>query len=281
MFILFAIAILFGYQHIHGSLADTNRLQSVTAPLAAAPVSTVRTDSSPGTQTDFGWLTFLAKPLYLALRLVHTHVIANWGWAIIVLTAIFNLALIWPRLMSMKSSLRMIRVQPKVEAVKKQYAGLKINDPRRAEMNAEMMAVYKAEGASMYGGCLPMLLQLPLFFAYMRVLQSAPELHHAGWLWLADLSSPDPLHILPLVIIATMFLIKWITPMPGADRSQRRVLAIGMPLFMGFTLWRYASGLSLYWATGNLISLIFQFVFNRSSIGKEMLAMVASKAASR
>ena len=223
-------------------------------------------------QPDFGWLSFLATPLYLALRLIYSHGIANWGWAIILLTVAFNLVLLWPRFLAIKSSLKMMRVQPKLDAVRKQYAGLKLDDPRRAEMNAEMMAVYKAEGANMYGGCLPALLQMPLLFAYFRVLQHAPELHHAGWLWLPDLAAPDPLHILPLVIIATMFLTQWITPMPGADQSQRRILAIVMPLVMGFTLWHYASGLSLYWATGNLIGLAFQLAVNHSPIGREMRA---------
>ena len=229
-------------------------------------------------QPDFGWLSFLATPLYLALRLIYSHGIANWGWAIILLTLAFNLVLLVPRLLAMKSSLKMMRVQPKLHAVRKQYAGLKLNDPRRAEMNAEMMAVYKAEGANVYSGCLPALLQMPLLFACFRVLQHAPELHHAGWLWLPDLAAPDPLHILPLVIIATMFLTQWITPMPGADPSQRRMLAVVMPLVIGFTLWHYASGLSLYWATGNLIGLAFQLVVNRSPIGKQMRAFPAAKA---
>ncbi len=105
--------------------------------------------------------------------------------------------------MMMKSSLKMMRIQPKVDALKKNYAHLKINDPKRAEMNAEMMALYKDEGVNMYGGCLPMLLQMPLFFAYFRVLQNAVELRQAHWFWLHDLSTPDPLHILPIIIIVT------------------------------------------------------------------------------
>ena len=92
--------------------------------------------------------------------------IHNWGWAIIIVTVIFNLVLLPTRIMMMKSSLKMMRIQPKVEALKKQYANLKINDPKRAEMNTEMMALYKTEGVNMYGGCLPLLLQMPLFFAY-------------------------------------------------------------------------------------------------------------------
>jgi len=173
----------------------------------------------------------------------------------------------------MKSSLQRMRVQPKVEAVKKRYAALRLNDPKRAEMQAEMMAVYKTEGVSLYGGCLPMLLQMPLLFAYFRVLQNASELHHAGWLWLTDLSLPDPLHILPLLIVGSMMLTQWMTPMPGVDPMQRRMMALIVPLGMGFMLWRYASGLALYWLTGNLFSLVFQWVVNRSRMGRELRAL--------
>ncbi|WP_263351014.1 YidC/Oxa1 family membrane protein insertase [Acidicapsa acidisoli] len=222
---------------------------------------------------QFGWLTVLATPLYLALCLVHEHLVSNWGWAIIVLTVIFNALMLWPRMMSMGSSLKMMRVQPKVDALKKRYAHLKMNDPKRVEMNAELMALYKAEGTNMYGGCLPMLLQTPLLFAYFRVLQNATELRHAHWCWLTDLSAPDPLHILPILIVLTMFLTQFITPSPGMDRAQRRMLAFVIPVIMGFTLWHYASGLALYWATGNIFNLTIQFGINRTRMGREMQAI--------
>jgi YidC/Oxa1 family membrane protein insertase len=227
---------------------------------------------------QFGWLTFLAKPLYLALRFLYGHGIGNWGWAIIILTLIFNLVMFWPRMLSMKSSLRTMRLQPKVETIKRRYAHLKINDPKRAAMNTELMALYKDGGASMYGGCLPMLLQMPLFFAYFRVLQNAAELRQARWFWLTDLSAPDPLHILPILIILTMCLTQFITPSPGMDPAQRRLFAFVMPAIMGFTLWRYASGLALYWATGNLINLVVQLGINRTSMGREMHALAAKRA---
>jgi YidC/Oxa1 family membrane protein insertase len=226
---------------------------------------------------NFGWMTFIAKPLYLALRFLHDHGIGNWGWSIIVLTVIFNSLIIWPRVMSMKSSLKMMRVQLKVVALRKRYAHLKISDPKRAEMNAETMALYKAEGATMFGGCLPLLLQMPLLFAYISVLRNAAELHQAHWLWLKDLSLPDPLHILPLLIIVSMVLTQFVTPAPGMSPSQRRMFAILMPAVMGFSLWRYASGLSLYWVTGNIINLLIQFAINRSELGKEMHALAAAR----
>jgi len=178
----------------------------------------------------------------------------------------------------MRSSLKMMRIQPKVEALKKKYAHLKPTDPKRAEMNTEMMALYKTEGVNMYGGCLPMLIQMPLFFAYFRVLQNTVELRQAHWGWLTDLSAPDPLHILPIIIIVSMFLTQFITPSPGMDPTQRRMMAIMMPLIFGYTLWRYASGLALYWCTGNLINLAIQLSINQSHIGKEMHAIAAKRA---
>ena len=226
---------------------------------------------------DFGWLTFLATPLYLALRFVHDHGIGNWGWAIIVLTAIFNLVMIWPRMMAVKSSLSMMRIQPKVEALKQRYAALEKTDPKHSEMSAELMALYQAEGANLYGGCLPLLLQMPLLIAYFRVLRSASELHQAHWLWLTDLSAPDPLHLLTVVIIATMFLTQWITPMPGMGPGQRRMMALLMPVICGVSLWGYASGLGLYWATGALINLVIQLGINRSPMGREMLALGSAR----
>jgi YidC/Oxa1 family membrane protein insertase len=183
--------------------------------------------------------------------------------------------------MMMRSSLKMMRIQPKVEALKKRYAHLKMNDPKRAEMNTEMMALYKTEGVNMYGGCLPMLLQMPLFFAYFRVLQNTVELRQAHWAWLSDLSAPDPLHILPIIIIVTMFVTQFITPSPGMDPNQRRMMAIMMPVIFGFTLWHYASGLALYWGTGNLINLAMQLGINQSRIGKEMHDIAAKRAAKK
>jgi YidC/Oxa1 family membrane protein insertase len=230
---------------------------------------------------QYGMWTIIAKPLYLALRWLHNLLGGGnytWGWAIIIITVIFNLALLPTRFMMMKSSLKMMRIQPKVEALKKRYAHLKINDPKRSEMNSEMMALYKQEGVNMYGGCLPLLLQMPLFFAYYRVLLYAVELRQAHWFWLTDLSAPDPLHILPAFIIVSMFLVQYITPSPGMDPTQRRMMAIVMPIFMGFILWHYASGLALYWITGNIINLTIQVGINQSSMGKEMHAIAARRA---
>jgi YidC/Oxa1 family membrane protein insertase len=230
---------------------------------------------------QFGMWSIIAKPLYVALRFLYEHGIGNWGWSIIIITVIFNLALLPTRVKMMKSSLKMMRIQPKVEALKKRYAHLKMNDPKRAEMNTEMMAIYKAEGVNMYGSCLPLLLQMPLFFAYYRVLLNAVELRQAQWFWLKDLSSPDPLYILPVLIISSMFITQIITPAPGMDPAQRKMMAILMPVIIGFSMFHFASGLALYWGTGNIINLLLQLAINKSSIGREMHDIAARRAAKK
>jgi YidC/Oxa1 family membrane protein insertase len=230
---------------------------------------------------QFGWLTVIATPLFLALRYLFDHGVPNWGWDIIILTVVFYSLMLPTRLMMMRSSLKMMRIQPEVERLKRKYAHLKPTDPKRAEMNTEMMALYKTHGVNMYGGCLPLIIQMPLFIAYFRVLQYTVELRQAHWGWLHDLSQPDPLHILPILIIVTMFLTQFITPSPGMDPTQRRMMAIMMPAIFGFMLWQYASGLSLYWGTGNLINLAIQIGINQSHIGKEMHALAAKRAAKK
>jgi YidC/Oxa1 family membrane protein insertase len=275
-----------------GDTSGTTSLRLFAGPKQTDVLKTVHASDADGkpdgptleSLIQYGMWTIIAKPLYLALRWLHNLLGSgayNWGWAIIIITVIFNLVLLPTRFMMMKSSLKMMRIQPKVEALKKRYAHLKINDPKRTEMNAEMMALYKQEGVNMYGGCLPLLLQMPLFFAYYRVLLYAVELRQARWFWLPDLSAPDPLHILPVLIILTMALVQFLTPSPGMDPTQRRMMAIVMPVFMGFILWHYASGLALYWITGNIINLAIQLSINQSSMGKEMHAIAARRAAKR
>jgi len=126
-----------------------------------------------------------------------------------------------------------------------------------------------------------MLVQMPLFIAYFEVLSNVIELRQAHWFWLTDLSQPDSLHILPILIILSMFLTQYITPSPGMDPAQRRMMAFMMPIFFGFILWHYASGLALYWGTSNLINLALQFGINLSPMGKEMHDIAAKRAAKR
>ena len=275
-----------------GDQSGDTRLRLFAGPKETEILNSIRATGSDGRASgeplasliQYGWWGIIAKPLYLALRALHNMMgpgINNWGWAIIIVTVIFNLVLLPTRIWTMKSSLKMMRIQPKVDALKARYSHLKMNDPKRAEMNTEMMQLYKEEGVNMYGGCLPLILQMPLFFAYYRVLLNAVELRQAHWFWLTDLSMPDPLHILPILIIGTMFLVQFITPAPGMDPMQRRMMAIMMPAIMGFTLWHFASGLALYWITGNIINLAMQVAINNSKMGKEMHDISARRAAKK
>ncbi len=272
-----------------GDISGFTRLRLFTGPKAMDVVSSIHATGADGKPTgqslepliQFGWLTVIAKPLYLALRFMNEHGIPNWGWDIIVITVIFNLLMTPTRLMMMKTSLKTMRIQPKVDAVKRKYAHLKVSDPKRSEMNAEIMAIHKAEEINMLGGCLPMFIQMPLFFAYFRVLQNTVELRGAHWYWLTDLSVPDPLHILPILIIVSMLVTQLITPSPGMDKNQRFMMAFMMPILMGSFLWHYASGLALYWGTGNLINLGIQLAINRSSVGREMHAIALKRQAKK
>ena len=230
---------------------------------------------------DFGYSGIIAKPLFLALRWVHEHVVANWGWAILVLTLVINLAMLPTRIQMMKSALKMQRIQPEMNAIKEKFKKYKATDPRRADMNKEMFDLQKREGVNMFGGCLPMLVQWPLLFAFYRMLLHTIELRQAPWLWLHNLAAPDPLHILPVFFIVTMFLVQYLTPSPGMDPAQQKMMAFTMPVFFGFMTWNLSSGLALYWAFGNVINVIQQAVMNRTGIGKQMRDIAAKRAAKR
>ena len=272
-----------------GDTGGYTKLRLFAGPKAMDVLASIHATGADGKPTgpslqpliQFGWMTVLATPLYWVLRFLNEHGIPNWGWDIIIVTVIFNLLMLPTRLMMMKSSLKMMRIQPKVDALKKRYAHLKVSDPKRAEMNTEMMALYKQENVNMYGSCLPLLIQMPLFFAYYRVLANVIELRQAHWFWLTDLSVADPLHVLPILIIASMFAVQFITPSPGMDPNQRRMMAIMMPVVFGFSMWHFASGLALYWGTGNLINLGIQLAINRSKMGQEMQAIAAKRQAKK
>ena len=270
-----------------GDTSGYTKVRLYAGPKALDVLAAVHATGSDGKQTgtslqpliQFGWMTILATPLYWILRYLNEHGVPNWGWDIIIVTVVFNLAMLPTRIMMMRSSLKMMRIQPKVDAIKRKYANLKVSDPKRAEMNTEMMELYKTENVNMYGSCLPMLIQMPLFFAYYRVLANVIELRQAQWFWLHDLSVPDPHYILAGIILISMFLVQFITPSPGMDPNQRRMMAIMMPLIFGFSMSHFASGLALYWCTGNLINLGIQLTINKSKMGQEMHEIAAKRQA--
>ncbi len=227
---------------------------------------------------DFGWLGVIARPLFLWLKWTFNHIVRNWGWAILFQTLVINLAILPLRVTQMKSMLKMQRVAPQIKAIQEKYKKYSLRDPRKAEMNNEISALYKKEGVNPVGGCLPMLLPLFLLWPYYRMLTVAIDLRHAGWLWIHDLSAADPLHILPIAIIVTMFLMQRMTPQAGMDPAQQRMMNIMMPGMLGVMAWNLPSGLGLYWAAGQLIGIAQQGVMNRTSLGREMREMMAKRA---
>lgn len=271
-----------------GDTSGVTHTRLFAGPLQLDVLGSVHTTAADGTATgedlkqliQFGWLKIIAEPLFLLLRWVYGFV-HNWGWAIILVTVVFNLLMLPTRVMMMRSSLKMQRIQPKLDVIKRKYAGLKATDPKRAEMNAETMKLYKEEGINMYGSCLPLLVQMPLLYGFYRVLGNVIELRQAHWGWLPNLAQSDPLHILPIFIITTMFATQMMTPSPGMDPQQRRMMAFMMPAILGFSMWNFASGLALYWATGNLINFCIQMTINRSPMGRELQALAAKRAAKK
>ncbi len=269
-----------------GDTSGVTHTKLFAGPLQFDVLGAIHTYSPDGLTTgedlkpliQFGSFKIIAEPLFLLLRFVYGYV-GNWGWAIVCVTLFFNM-LMWPtRLMMMKSSIKMQRAQPRLDALKRKYANIKATDPRRAEMGQEQMKIYKEEGINMYGGCLPLLVQMPLFLAYYRVLANVVELRQAHWGWLPNLAVPDPWHVLPVVIIISMFTVQFITPAPGMDPAQRRMMAFMMPAIFGVSMWNYASGLALYWCTGNLLNLGLQLGINQSKMGRELHALAAKRAA--
>jgi YidC/Oxa1 family membrane protein insertase len=175
--------------------------------------------------------------------------------------------------------LKMQRIQPGIDAIKAKYKNPKATDPKAAEMNAEVMAYQKEQGVSMFGGCIPSLIQLPLLIAFFTMMGHVVELRQAHWFWLPDLSLADPWHVLPIMMLVTSFLAQYYTPSPGVDPQQQKMMAFMMPAFSCYWTWSYASGLALYWNVGNLIMIGTQLVMNRTSLGREMRAIAAQRAA--
>jgi YidC/Oxa1 family membrane protein insertase len=219
---------------------------------------------------DFGFFGFIAEPLFLWLRWTYHHVVSNWGWAIILLTVIIYIALLPLRLSSMKSALKMQKVAPQMKAIQDKYKKYSIKDPRRQEMNAEIGALYKQHKVNPVGGCLPLLIQMPFLFAFYSMLNAAIELRHAKFMWLADLSAPDPYYILPIAIVLSTVLMQRMTPQAGMDPTQQRMMNIMMPVMLGFFSYTVASGLGLYWVTGTIVSIVQQWVMNRTELGREI-----------
>jgi YidC/Oxa1 family membrane protein insertase len=213
---------------------------------------------------NFGWLEFIAEPLFHGLKWLHNY-ISNWGWAIVVLTLVINMLLFPLRISSYKTTLKMQRVAPEIKAIQEKYKKYSMRDPRKAEMNKEVMAVYSREGINPMGGCFQMFLQMPVWFGLNTALRYAIEMRHATWLWITDLSSKDPYYVLPVLMGASMYLVSKMTPMTATDPQQQAMMKI-MPIAMAgiFMISPISSGLAVYILTSSVVGIAQQWYLNRT-----------------
>ena len=200
---------------------------------------------------DYGWLTVLAKPIYLLLAFLH-GIVGNWGWAIVLLTVLIK-AVFYPlSAASYKSMAKMKEVSPRLMKLREQYGDDK------QKMNVAMMELYKTEKINPLGGCLPILVQIPVFISLYWVLLASVEMRNAPWiLWVKDLATPDAWFILPLLMMATMWIQYKLNPVPP-DPVQARVMML-MPLIFGVMFFFFPAGLVLYWLTNNVLSIAQQW----------------------
>ena len=246
-----------------GSIAEMNAIApganaTAEAVLYSGPQDQERLEQiAPGLSlvVDYGWLTFLAKPIYWLLSFLHS-IVGNWGWAIVLLTCIVK-AILYPlSLAGYRSMAKMKDLAPRMKALKEKYG----DDKQR--LNMAMMEMYKTEKINPVGGCLPILLQLPVFLALYWVLLASVELRDAPWiLWVTDLAAPDPWFILPVLMIISMVIQFKLNPTPP-DPMQAKMMAF-MPFIFGAMFIFFASGLVLYWLVNNILSIVQQYAVNK------------------
>ena len=207
------------------------------------------------------WIGPIVVPLMKLLRWVHGHV-GNYGWSIVLLTVLINLAMAPLRHYGIANGMKMAKLAPEMRAIQDRYRGLSLVDPRRQDMQAEIMALYERHGMSMGTqmavGCLPILLTMPFLIAFYRVLQVSIELRGASFMWIPDLSQKDPLFLTPVLMGATTFLTtKWQMSSASMDPTQQRIMLIMPVVLSAMFLWAPA-GLNLYWLASNVCSLVQQ-----------------------
>jgi len=231
---------------------------------------------------DFGWFSFIAKPLFLVMHWLNDKYVHNYGWAIILMTVFINFALFPLKITSMKSMKKMQALQPQIAAINEKYKNVGMRDPKKQEQNQEVMALYQKHGVNPLGGCMPIALQMPFLFAFYNVFSVAIEMRGASWLWVTDLSQPEsiPIRLLPILMIATQFIMQKMTPTTGGDPAQQKVMMF-MPLIFGFMFYSASSGLVLYWLTGNIVNILQQWFFNRTTVAPDVGPVNVKKKAVR
>ena len=220
----------------------------------------------------FGMFSWLAVPLLGALQWVHGYV-GNWGWSIVVLTILINLAMFPLRHKSVVSMRKMQEIQPQMKAIQERYAKYKVTDPERQKMNTEVMELYKARGVNPASGCVPVLLTMPFLFAFYAMLSVAIEIRGANFIgWITNLSEADPYFVTPILMGAAQFWQTKMTP-TGADPTQQRIMLF-MPIMFTFMSLSFPSGLVVYWLISTVWTIGQQYLHElldwRTQAGKKI-----------
>jgi YidC/Oxa1 family membrane protein insertase len=232
--------------------------QSMEARLFVGPQEEkVLETMAPGLELvkDYGWLTILAKPLYWLLDKLHS-VLQNWGWAIVALVVLLKIAFYWLNAKAYASMAKMKAINPRIMEMRERLK----DNPQ--QMQQEMMRIYREEKVNPMGGCLPIVIQIPVFIALYWVLLSSVEMRNAPWmLWIKDLSAADPYYILPFLMTLSTMLQTALNPAPP-DPMQAKMMWF-MPLIFSVMFFFFPAGLVLYWLTNNILSIAQQWIINK------------------
>jgi YidC/Oxa1 family membrane protein insertase len=215
---------------------------------------------------DYGFLGSISRPIAIPILIAISYLsklTSSYGVAIILFTIVIY-SLFFPlKWRSSKSMKKAQKLAPRMKELQEKIKGVKQNDPRLKELQMEQLRLMK-EGNPL-GGCLPLLIQMPFLFALYRAITISLDFRQASFLWIPDLSAAEPylIHVLPILMTGTMVVLQLVTPAPSADPLQKKMMAIGMPLFMLYVLWSAPSGLVLYWLVGNIVGFLQQFLINR------------------
>lgn len=213
---------------------------------------------------DYGIFAFVSKPIFTAMKFIH-HYVGNWGWSIILLTLLIKLIFFYPSAISYKSMAKMKKLGPKIKEIGEKYK----NDPQGKQKAT--MAFYRKEKINPLGGCLPMLIQMPVFMGLYWVLQESVELRQAPWLlWYKDLSIMDPYFVLPLLYGASMFIQQKLNPPVSQDPMQQKIFMY-LPIVFTFMFLWFPAGLVLYWVVNNILTIAQQWFINKKILGDDAL----------
>jgi YidC/Oxa1 family membrane protein insertase len=253
---LYAVDTLLPLGSIAPGASSTLDVKLYSGPQESAVLEKI----APGLELvkDYGIFTIIAKPIFWLMAHIHA-VVGNWGWTIILLTVLIKLVFFPLSAASYRSMAKMKTVAPKVQAIRERHKG----EPQK--MNAEMMALYKTEKINPLGGCLPMLVQIPVFISLYWVLLASVEMRNAPWLgWIHDLAAPDPFYILPVVMAVSMFVQTKLNPTPP-DPIQAKIMMF-MPIAFSVMFFFFPAGLVLYWVVNNILSITQQWVITRKIV---------------